>query len=176
MGLALTARAERPLKERVSLEGSARKFWQFEINPGILGPVSDQKWHFSHPFADLTSKKLFVNIRLRLERQQKNFLKSTSNLVISFLFIWNWNVINTFIRRRFRENLACENIRFSSLFAAGDVSRGGTSATQWQKFHTDVCYAGDRSLPNWILTRKIAGCIQKWERWRIPNFLGFAVL
>ena len=33
--------------------------------------------------------------------------------------------------------LAWENIRFSSLFAAGDVSRGGTSATQRQKFHTD---------------------------------------
>ena len=33
--------------------------------------------------------------------------------------------------------LACENIRFSSLSAAGDVSREGTSATQWQKFHTD---------------------------------------
>ena len=33
--------------------------------------------------------------------------------------------------------LACENIRFSSLFAAGDVSGGGTSATQQQKFHTD---------------------------------------
>ena len=33
--------------------------------------------------------------------------------------------------------LACENIRFSSLFADGDVSRGGTSATQRQKFHTD---------------------------------------
>ena len=33
--------------------------------------------------------------------------------------------------------LACENICFSSLFAAGDVSRGGTSATQRQKFHTD---------------------------------------
>ena len=29
------------------------------------------------------------------------------------------------------------NIRFSSLFAAGDVSRGGTSTTQRQKFHTD---------------------------------------
>ena len=27
------------------------------------------------------------------------------------------------------EWLACENIRFSSLFAAGDVLRGGTSAT-----------------------------------------------
>ena len=33
--------------------------------------------------------------------------------------------------------LACENIRFSSLFADGDVWRGGTSATQRQKFHTD---------------------------------------
>ena len=36
--------------------------------------------------------------------------------------------------------IACENIRFSSLFAAVDISRGGTSATQRQKFHTeDVC-------------------------------------
>ena len=33
--------------------------------------------------------------------------------------------------------VACENIRFSSLFADGDVSRGGTSVTQLQKFHTD---------------------------------------
>ena len=34
-------------------------------------------------------------------------------------------------------HLACENIRFSSLFASGDISRGGTSATQRKKFHTD---------------------------------------
>ena len=33
--------------------------------------------------------------------------------------------------------IACENIRFSSLFAAVDVLGGGTSATQRQKFHTD---------------------------------------
>ena len=33
--------------------------------------------------------------------------------------------------------VACENILFSSLFAAGDVSGGGTSAAQRQKFHTD---------------------------------------
>ena len=39
-----------------------------------------------------------------------------------------------FLGRRFP---SCENIRFSLLFAAGDVSRGGTSATQRQKFHTD---------------------------------------
>ena len=31
---------------------------------------------------------------------------------------------------------ACENSRFSSLFAAEDVSRGITSATQRQKFHS----------------------------------------
>ena len=34
-------------------------------------------------------------------------------------------------------NVACENIRFSLLFAAAAVSRGRTSATQRQKFHTD---------------------------------------
>ena len=34
-------------------------------------------------------------------------------------------------------SLACEKSRFASLFAAGDVSRGGTSATQRQKFDTD---------------------------------------
>ena len=33
--------------------------------------------------------------------------------------------------------LACENSRVSWLFAAGDVSRGGTCATQRQEFHTD---------------------------------------
>ena len=50
--------------------------------------------------------------------------------------------------------LACENIRFSWLFAAGDVSRGGTSATQRQKFHTDdanQCLhnkSGSHGVPN----------------------------
>ena len=38
---------------------------------------------------------------------------------------------------KIRGKVACENIRFSSLFAAGDFSRGETSATQRQKFHTD---------------------------------------
>ena len=35
------------------------------------------------------------------------------------------------------QGLACEDIRFSSLVVAEDVSRGGTSATQRQKFPTD---------------------------------------
>ena len=34
------------------------------------------------------------------------------------------------------QGLACEDIRFSSLVVAGDVSRRGTSTTQRQKIHT----------------------------------------
>ena len=41
--------------------------------------------------------------------------------------------------------VACESIRFSSLFSTGDVSRGGTSAIQRQKFHTDDA---NQCLPN----------------------------
>ena len=53
-----------------------------------------------------------------------------------------------------KESLARENIRFSSLFADGGVSRGGTSATQRQKFHTDdanQCLhnkSGSHGVPN----------------------------
>ena len=56
--------------------------------------------------------------------------------------------------REFTRNLACENIRFSSLFATGDVSRGGTFVTQRQKFHTDdanQCLhneSGSHGVPN----------------------------
>ena len=45
-------------------------------------------------------------------------------------------------------------MHFSSLFAAGDVSQGGTSATQRQKFHTDdvnQCLhnkSGSHGVPN----------------------------
>ena len=50
--------------------------------------------------------------------------------------------------------LACEHIRFSWLFAARDVSNGGTSATQRQKFHTvdaNQCLhnkSGSHGVPN----------------------------
>ena len=62
-------------------------------------------------------------------------------VLISYMFISN---ITTLHASHFLIHLltvtawlACENIRFSSLFAAIDVLREGTSATQWQKFHTD---------------------------------------
>ena len=57
--------------------------------------------------------------------------------------------------------LACENIRFSLLFATGDVSRGGTSATQRQKFHTDdanQCLhnkSGSHGIPNTNLSNSL---------------------
>jgi len=50
--------------------------------------------------------------------------------------------------------LACENSRFSSLFAAGDASRGGKSATKRQKFHTGDVHqclhnkSGSYGVPN----------------------------
>ena len=48
------------------------------------------------------------------------------NLIDVEVHVWN------------KQSVACESIRFSSLFAAGDVSRGGiTSATLGQKLHTD---------------------------------------
>ena len=54
--------------------------------------------------------------------------------------------------------VACKNICFSSLFAAGDVSCGGTSANQRQKFDTDDvnhCLhnkSGSHEVPNINLT------------------------
>ena len=71
-----------------------------------------------------------------LEQRKKG--KSESNLV-------KYRLLNL---------VAFENIRFSSLFAAGDVLRGGTSATQRQKFHTDdanqclLNNSGSRGVPN----------------------------
>ena len=52
------------------------------------------------------------------------------------------------------KHVACENICFSLLFAAGDASREGASATQRQKFHTDdanQCLhnkSGSHGVPN----------------------------
>ena len=54
---------------------------------------------------------------------------------LSFEYDYNFELSNNSVF--INPLLACENIRFSSLFDAGDVSRGGTSATQRQKFHTD---------------------------------------
>ena len=52
------------------------------------------------------------------------------------------------------QSLACENICVSSLFASGDVSSGGMSVTQLQKFRTDdanqclLNKSGSHGVPN----------------------------
>ena len=59
------------------------------------------------------------------------------------LFSLQWFVNNRLVTDPKVQNIACQNSWFFSLLSlllvplAGDVSRGGTSATQRQQFHTD---------------------------------------
>ena len=72
--------------------------------------------------------------------------------------------------------VACEKIRFSSLFVAGDVSQGGTSATQRKKFHTDdanQCLhnkSGSHRVPNInsLSIRRFWGKRGKMEKSPLP--------
>ena len=70
-----------------------------------------------------------------------------------FPFRWRGSRVRNLLRCA-RNFVACENIRSSSLFVAGDVPRGETSATQRQKFHTDdanQCLhnkSGSHGVPN----------------------------
>ena len=59
--------------------------------------------------------------------------------IVSFGVVFTIQSITNSVLNPSEYSLPCrrKNIRFSSLFATGDVSRGGTSATQRQKFHTD---------------------------------------
>ena len=74
---------------------------------------------------------------------KKNLLQVMS--LAAYASETNYHLISYLVSKQARLNadffkrvlVAFENIRFSLLFAAGDVSRGGTSATQQQKFHTD---------------------------------------
>ena len=93
-----------------------------------------QKFIFT--FEDTVYKYMMLDVL-----QEKNSLEQ------SICFDWKTTINLGWINHRIRYEiskigwkmfwLACENIRFSSLFVAWDVSRRGTSATQWQKFHTD---------------------------------------
>ena len=71
---------------------------------------------------------LSLALKLRLKVTQKWLLVSCSMY---------WHVSLELSADILNTGIACENSRFSSFFATGDVSRGGTSATQRQKFHTD---------------------------------------
>ena len=69
----------------------------------ILTLFQTKKCHFSHPFSDLEvvtklnitclHKTKIMSSLLRVKPQQRDLLKSISNLhiTLSFWFIWNWN-------------------------------------------------------------------------------------
>ena len=87
--------------------------------------------------------KYWVLIRADHCTSMSRGLKNTS--VVKNIDLMQWKAVET-------EKL--ENIRFSSLFATGDVSRGGTSAIQRQKFHTEdanqclLNKSGSHGVPN----------------------------
>ena len=93
-------------------------------------------------------------MRLRKICHQRNFKSEYFHLPF-FLAIWQkiayMSVVCAYVSLWL---LGCENISFSSLFAAWDVQRGRTSATQRQKFHTDdanQCLhnkSGSHGVPN----------------------------
>ena len=82
-----------------------------------------------------------------IRKSCRNFVSLRDHVISSISVVSN--ILKPYLRLAIKEgqgrrglcvilpSLACENSRFSSLFAARNVSRGGTSATQRQKFHTD---------------------------------------
>ena len=75
-------------------EGVLRGNLGGRVPPRVLNPrpISDQNMSFSTPVFSPDHWQIMSSL-LSLQRQQKTFLNSISNLYItlSFLFIWNWN-------------------------------------------------------------------------------------
>ena len=101
--------------------------------PGITGTLK-----ISVSFSEEDSRTV-----IQWKHEERTSSRSTTDIPVTR---WNYFISYT--------SLACENIRFSSFFVAEDVSRGGTSATQRQKFHTDdanQCLhnkSGSHGVPN----------------------------
>ena len=101
--------------------------------PGITGTIK-----ISVSFSEEDSRTV-----IQWKHEERTSSRSTTDIPVTR---WNYFISYT--------SLACENIRFSSLFVAEDVSRGGTSATQGLKFHTDdtnQCLhnkSGSHGVPN----------------------------
>ena len=110
---------------------------------GNLGPKFSEM-SFPH-FKTYLRKSTVVKFRQQFKTLDSN--NFTLSSMFSLQYAWP-------IKRKVYCILACENICFSSLFATGDVSRGGTPVTQRQKFHTDdanQCLhneSGSHEVPN----------------------------
>ena len=100
--------------------GFVKIFWKNNVQDAYSPKISNLGQIVSEILAQLCSDDS-IQILPSFRPKSNMRLLAANNKSINFL----------------KSFIACENIRFSSLFAAGDVSRGGTSATQRQKFHTD---------------------------------------
>ena len=96
--------------------------------------------------ADFAIQATLFTAFLALDTRRYNLESVTVTLYFAFIrcrfmrLIEQWQIFEKtryFMYKLTSVELTCESIRFSSLFAAGEVSLGGTSATQQQKFHTD---------------------------------------
>ena len=109
--------------------------------------------------------KWAVNLRGSDQDNIEGLIYVALSRIMSLIFLWNWpsnellmQFLNWMGLLIVSFCLACEKFRFSSLFAAGNVSLGGTSATQRQKFHTDdanQCLhkkSGSHGVPNMNLS------------------------
>ena len=119
-------------------------FWRNNMASVVDIPLGNPwKWHFwdSKNFQNVPRCLALRNLPIWCEFQScllfiislllENFLTALDLSQSEMEKYFEWVIMLQ------RLVLACENIRFSSLFIAGDVSHGGTSATQQQKFNTD---------------------------------------
>ena len=109
------------------------------------------KWyHFSHPFSDLTCKihtrfqtwhlSIIMSSLLRLEQQQKRFLKfhSNSHISLSFLLIWNGNDKYIHILSKFPRKHPIPDQNGQSLYQFSD--QNGTKTRPDGAAHTYMAY------------------------------------
>ena len=90
---------------------------------------------------------------------QMSFCGETSSGVAK-CWLFSQDKVRQIVTQTYLEEppVACENIRLSSLFAAGDISHREMSATRWQKFHTDEANqclhnkSGSHGVPNITLS------------------------
>ena len=72
-----------------------------------------------------------------VEKEQLQTQKTHPGMCDLIIREYKINNLGTLDSPHITQSVACENSCFSLLFAAEDVLRGGMSATQQQKLHTD---------------------------------------
>ena len=93
---------------------------RFQTRPLQSTPV------FSWPL----SRNYVIITEIKVQTKNSSNPFRILHISLSFLLIWNWN----------DKYVACENIRFSSLFAAVDVSRGNVHSGEERRARRNGCF------------------------------------